>query len=152
MISAAFCRLALVAGLALAPFHTHAEPVVPIHGRVGAIVAHLPWRFALEVLEDAALGGLVIPEAGERVNGVVYRFTAVEPQPQGGGTRLRLQLAVGRFASAAAAQQRLQALSRQADPDTGLSYAWDTVLLSGVYLYRLDAGAASSKGRYILLK
>lgn len=79
----------------------------------------------------------------------VHGFKSLRPVSK--RTWLRFHVTVTEFETAGAAAASFQALVRKADPNQGLSYAWDTVLLAGEEVVHLAAPCLFSKENYGLL-
>jgi len=56
-----------------------------------------------------------------------------------GPVYLRIKLTTEEFESSEEARSGLERIMKMADPDTGLSYAWDYLLAHGEFLYHLHA-------------
>ncbi len=105
------------------------------------LVSDLPWAFEVTI-EPAT------EEAG--VTTTRYRFKSTAPieKTAEGATYLRTKLTVLEYGEARSADAAFEELLAGADPRIGLSYAWDSVLLSGALIYRLHAGCLFSKANF----
>ena len=104
------------------------------------LFAGLPQRFVLDQTED---------ETASRI----YRLRSVEPIERGaaGALYLRASLAISRPPGGATARQEVERLLAEADPDVGLSYAWDFVTASGDSVVHLQAACTFPEASFLKL-
>ncbi len=130
--------LAIAFGLAAG---AAAETIAGTDLKAAELVAELPWAFAVTVepaTEEAA------------VRTTRYRFKSTTPirNTAAGAVYLRADLAALEHADASSAEAAFDELLAGADPNTGLGYAWDQLLLSGALIYRLHAGCLFSEANF----
>ncbi len=105
---------------------------------LGVVMAGAAWEFDIGRCEGVA----VLDDADEVAQCLVssrpYKSMA------SGDLFLRARLVTRHFATPAEVATHYQEIVAAADPDTGLSYAWDLVVTRGRYLYRLHAACAFS--------
>ncbi len=133
--------LAIAFGLAAG---AAAETVAGTDLEAAELVADLPWTFEVTVepiTEEAA------------VKTTRYRFKSTAPirKTAAGAMYLRVQITALEHADDASAEVAFEELLAGADPNIGLSYAWDRVLLSGSLVYRLHAGCIFSEKNFKLM-
>ena len=102
---------------------------------VGAIVAGLPWTFTESERWDA--NGLPIRE----VLLVSQEARSESEQPP---VYLRARFTTMEYADTASAAEAFEEMAAEAHPDTGLSYAWDLVILNGRRLHHLHGDCTLS--------
>ncbi len=124
-----------------------AQPIFGNDLEAAELVAGLPWAFevAVEAPAEAEDGS-----GSAAVKVTRYRFKSTEPYSEtaAGKVYLRLQLTTSEHGDVAAAEAAFDELLASADPDTGLSYAWDDLLLSGAVLYHLHAPCLFSEENF----
>lgn len=98
------------------------------------LIADLPWAF--EVTSGPREPGSVEWPVRSR-----HRFKSTTPIKKSaiGDVYLRTELTTYEHDDAVTARSGFEDLLVGADPDTGLSYAWDLLLLSGAVVYHLHA-------------
>jgi hypothetical protein len=104
-----------------------------------ALTRDLPWDFEVVAVEQVTDGP--VSTAAELVRGERIRLRSREPvtRAAAGPLYLRVELTSLRFADPSEASMALDDLLARADPDTGLSYAWDVALAAGCRLHLLHA-------------
>ncbi len=110
-----------------------AEIVAGTDLEAAKLVADLPWAFEVTVepaTEDAAI----------RITRYRFKSTAPIEKTAAGVVFLQADLTALEHADASSAEAAFDELLAGADPNIGLSYAWDKLLLSGALIYRLHAG------------
>ncbi len=122
--------LALAFGLAAG---AAAETIAGTGLEAADLVADLPWAFKVTV-EPA------IEEAAVRTTRYRFKSTAPIERTAQGAVYLRVDVRALEHADAGSAETVFEELLAGADPNIGLSYAWDQLLLSGAMIYRLHAG------------
>ncbi len=130
--------LAIAFGLAAG---AAAETIVGTDLEAAELVADLPWAFEVTV-EPAT------DETAVRTTRYRFRSTAPVEKTAAGSIYLRANLTALEHADASSAEAAFEELLAGADPNIGLSYAWDKLLLSGVLIYRLHAGCIFSEGNF----
>ncbi len=115
-----------------------AETIAGTDLEAAELVAELPWAFEV-VVEPAT------EEAAVRTTRYRFRSTASIRKTAAGDVYLRAELTALEHADAGSAEAAFEELLAGADPDTGLSYAWDQLLRSGALIYRLHAGCTFSE-------
>ncbi len=101
-------------------------------------MADLPWTFEVTVVPATEASAVATTR---------YRFRSTTPNTRTapGDVYLRAELTAIKHADAEAAEAAFEELLAGADPDTGLTYAWDHLLLSGPLIYRLHAECTFSE-------
>lgn len=112
---------------------------------VGTVIYGLPWKL-----------GCSITPVTNRKEGVAaairYGLVSVGPvQDVAPQMRLRADLTVTRYTGARAAAAAWSEIRETADPDTGLSYAWDYLELQAEIIYQLHAGCVISEDGFDLM-
>lgn len=87
------------------------------------LLSSLPWQFNIE------------KEEGDAVH---ISFLSLE-EVQQSGVRLKISLNVKNFESQEIASKTFSSVCKEADPDMGLTYAWDLVMVQGMRYYHLHA-------------
>lgn len=134
LISTAALAFVLAAGAA-------AETIAGTDLEAAGLVADLPWAFEVTV-EPAT------EDAEVRTTRCCFKSTAPIRRTEAGAEYLRVDLRVLEHENAGSAEAAFEELLADADPNIGLSYAWDRVLLSGALIYRLHAGCLFSEGNF----
>ena len=134
-----------------------------LHGNEGAkttgriqgdqLTASLPWSFN-ETREDMTGQpfphgkGSVLPARLSRL-----QLVSKEPVARTGSksTYLRITLTRGKFSSPEEAAGEFRTIKKAANPDFGLSYKWDTVLLSGPIVFHLQAECTLAEQHFTTL-
>ncbi len=134
--TAALAVVVLTAGAA-------AETIVGTDLKAAELVAGPPWSF--EVTVEPASEGDDGPAPITR-----YRFQSTTPNTRTapGDVYLRAELTALKHGDASSAEAAFDDLLAGADPDTGLSYAWDQLLLSDALIYRLHAECTFSEENF----
>ena len=132
---------ALAAALGFAAGSAPAETIAGTDLEAAELVADLPWAFEVTVepaTEKAA------------VRTTRYRFKSTVPieMTAAGNIYLRAAMTALEHADASSAEAALEELLVGADPNIGLSYAWDKLLLSGALIYCLHAGCIFSEENF----
>ncbi len=114
--------LAVALGLALG---VAAETIAGTDLEAPELVADLPWAFEVVIEPDT--------DDEVDVRTTRYRFQSKTPNTRTapGDVYLRAELTVLEHGSSSSAEAAFEEMIAGADPDTGLSYAWDQLLLSG---------------------
>ncbi len=99
-----------------------------------SLVNDLPWKFYLDSKKK-----------GEVSNIIYTSYEKVGKQP----AILQLRLEVIAFASKKKAGEEFQNRYSRADPDMGLSYAWDFIAVQNVYLYHLHGDCILAESNFI---
>jgi hypothetical protein len=94
-----------------------------------AITAGQPWKYDVKVEQSSA--------AGVRSTGHAFRSREPLPSKERLKTFLSFHVRIDEHASPDAAARAFAKLAASADPNTGLSYAWDVVLLDGARVVHL---------------
>lgn len=119
---------------------------------VDAIISGLPWEFFVSGMRKEQEARTSVLEAPRPVGEFVHNIESSKPcarsGSQGDRTCLRANLTSRSFSDPARARQRYLEMLDSADPDTGLTYAWDLVILNGRHLYRLHAGCLFSEDSF----
>ncbi len=131
--------LAVVVGLAAAA--AAAETIAGTDLEAAELVADLPWAFEVTV-EPAT------EEAAVRTTRYRFKSTAPVEKTAAGAIYLRANLTALEYADASSAETAFEELLAGADPNIGLSYAWDKLLLSGTLIYRVHAGCIFSEENF----
>ena len=133
-IAALAAALGLAAGAA-------AESIAGTDLEAAGLVADLPWAFEVAV-EPAT--------EGTAVRTTRYRFKSTTPieKTAAGNIYLRADLTALEYGDASSAEAAFEELLASADPNIGLSYAWDQLLLSGARIYHLHAGCIFSEENF----
>lgn len=106
------------------------------------LMADLPWAF--EVQFEPIVPGSA--EAPVRTTRHLFKSTAPIKTTAAGGVYLRAEMTTYEHADSQSARAAFDNLLAGADTDTGLSYAWDRLLLSGaVVVYHLLAECTFSE-------
>lgn len=136
--------LALVVAISIAA-PTLAETIAGTHLEAAMLVAELPWTFEARVEPPSTREGGQEPVWIKR-----YHFKTMEPidKTAAGATYLRADLTTSEHAGTEFGRSALEDLLTNADPDTGLSYAWDHLLQSGAMVYHLHAGCTFSEDAF----
>ncbi len=128
--------LAIAFGLAAG---VAAETIAGTDLETADLVADLPWSF--EVTVEPATGD----DSPLQVTRYRFKSTAPIERTAAGAVYLRAELTALEHANAGSAEAAFEELLAGADPDTGLSYAWDQLLLSGALVFRRHAGCTFSE-------
>jgi len=157
-MSAALVWLVIAGAMSWTPTSGVLEEVPTIAGADVCsldLVAALPWTLELEGItteHDAlpeVLHGSRATEprsesdeaCGEGLERTICRLRSRESvtRTENGGVPLRLEITISDFPASRCAATTLETTLAAASPDTGLSYAWDLLLLEGPRLVRLHA-------------
>ena len=118
-----------------------AETIAGTDLEAAELVADLPWSFevASEPIEPGSAEG---PARATR-----HRFKSAAPieSTAAGDIYLRAELTTYEHVDAESARAAFDDLLAGADPDIGLSYAWDRLLRSGAVVYCLHGGCLWSQ-------
>ncbi len=121
-----------------------AETIAATNLEAAELLADLPWAFEVTVgpHEPGEPGG-----GEEAVKTTWYRFKSTTPDTTTapGDVYLRAELTTYEHADAQSARAGFDDLLASADPDIGLSYAWDRLLRSGAVIYHLHAECTFSE-------
>lgn len=109
---------------------------VPLASIPEAMTHSLAWPFSHSVQIEGATK--------------VHRFKSDKPVAE--GTYLRFAVSVTDYERHESAESEFIALFEEADPDTGLSYAWDTVLLLDRSVAHLSAPCLFSRENFEILE
>jgi hypothetical protein len=133
VLSASFV---LAASIVLAPAARADKAVAP------AVDRGLPWTFRSTVMPDEVL--LKVTGATRRTR---WLWTSTNPLSTGpeGKSFLKFQLTRHEFDTPQAARKALHAVLENADPQMGISYAWDLLTTDGSTLWHLWASCMWSK-------
>lgn len=108
-----------------------------------SIMSGLPWHFI-------HASGQVDNKKEQEGTSVRYQFVSTEPL--GKTTQrhayLRADLTVTDFNSPELAAEGFRLIQEKADPDMGLSYAWDYLILNDTRLYHIHTGCMMSEGNF----
>lgn len=106
------------------------------------LVAELPWTFEVTSLQSV--------NRQETLWTTRYRFKSTAPieKTAEGNVYLRAELTTYEHADAESARAAFDDLLAGADPDIGLSYAWDRLLRSSAVVYHLHAGCLWSEENF----
>ncbi len=133
---------ALALAFVLATAGAAAETIVGTDLEAAELVADLLWTFEVTVE----------PPTDDEANVQItrYRFQSTTPNAgtAPGDVYLRAELTVREHDGSSSAEAAFDELLAGADPDIGLSYAWDEVLLSGTLVYRLHAECTFSEENF----
>ena len=110
------------------------------------IVSGLPWEF--DQLPVTMNNG---EEAAVRSSR--YEFVSKEPlgKTQEGSTRIKVELSVTDYATPELAEENFLLIRERADPDMGLSYAWDYLLRQERAIYHLHTGCIVSEANFDIM-
>ena len=110
------------------------------------IVSGLPWEFErLPVTMNDA--------EGEVIRYSRYQFVSKEPlgKTTGGSTRIKVGLGITEYGTPELAAENYLLIREKADPDMGLSYAWDYLQLEDKAIYHLHTGCIVSEHNFDIM-
>ena len=112
-----------------------------------AVMSGLPWSFR----QTATL----LPDKGRDGNATTIRYdfvsTALGHDAPQGKLFLKAYLTVSSYEQADAAASAWQSMLAKVHPDTGLTYAWDYLLLQNLILYHLHAACTFSEDNFEII-
>ena len=82
-----------------------------------------------------------------------YEFVSKEPlgKTQEGSTRIKVELSVTDYGTPELAEENFLLIREAADPDMGLSYAWDYLLRQERAIYHLHTGCIVSEANFDIM-
>lgn len=115
-------------------------------GDYSAIVSGLPWEFD----QSAAMMNGGEEQAGRSSR---YDFVSKEPlsKTPGGNISLKVELRITVYDTPDLAAETFSLIREKADPDMGLSYAWDYLLRRDKAIYHLHTGCIVSEGYFDIM-
>lgn len=145
-------RVLALACLWFGAVHTYASE--PVSGETAenptldysVIVSGLPWAFDQLPQEKDDRGD-------SKENSSQYYFVSKEPPgiTTGGSTRIKVELSVIDYATPESAAENFLLIREKADPDMGLSYAWDYLLRQERAIYHLHTGCIVSEANFDIM-
>lgn len=133
---------ALAAAIGLATAGAAAETIVGTDLEAAELVADLLWTFEVTAEPPTDI------EADVRTTRYRFQSTTPNTRTAPGDVYLRAELTVLEHDDASSAEAAFEELLASADPNIGLSYAWDQLLLSGSLIYRLHAECTFSEENF----
>ncbi len=114
---------------------TEADCLIPGTGATClSLVKDLPWKFDLDSKKK------------DELSAIIYTSHEKIKKPS---AKLQLRLEIIAFASKKRAEKALREKYSSADPDMGLSYAWDFIAVQNMYLYHLHADCMLAESHFI---